>query len=140
MRELEKCLRYGRKDKKLTQGDLARLADVDTSVIIRLESGIFVPLDAGALRRIASGADLDPTLFDSLYRASFRQELKALRSHPHASPPQAEGTEPGDTVSRELSDISQVIMAMPADVKSSLLKTIRLLVRAQAAELHNITM
>ena len=43
--ELEKVLRYGRRDKKLSQNDVAKMAGLDTTIIVKLESGLFIPLE-----------------------------------------------------------------------------------------------
>ena len=135
MTELERCLRAGRKDKKLTQGELAQMAGVTRNDIIRLESGIFADLDPDALRRIAGIAGIDAGMFQSMYCAAFRPELKNRSSKPSApvegimDQPSHPGqkNKPGD-----LADLEKAIMDIPLETRSGLIITIRMLVRAAA--------
>ena len=73
MTEFERCLRYGRKEKKLTQGDLAGHINMDKKDIIKLESGIFVFLDDNTILRIASVIGTNADMLLAMYRSAFRQ-------------------------------------------------------------------
>jgi len=136
MTELERCLRAGRKEKKLTQGELARMAGVTRNDIISLESGIFADLDPDALRRIAGIAGIDAGMFQSMYCAAFRPELKKRSGKPSAP---VEGimdqpSHPGQKNKPlgDLADLERAIMDIPQETRSGLIITIRMLVRAAA--------
>ena len=136
MTELERCLRAGRKEKKLTQSELAQMAGVTRNDIINLESGIFADLDPNALRRIAGITGLDADMFQSMYCAAFRPELRNRRDK-QAAP--AEGTteqlfHPGQENKPlgDLAELEKAIMDIPQETRSGLIITIRMLVKAAA--------
>ena len=136
MTELERCLRAGRKAKKLTQGELAKMAGVERGDIISLESGIFAALDNEALCRIATATEIDEKMFHDMYWSAFRQELKALRTKLDKDNSNA-GTLSSSPVRQEaaipdLADLEKAIMAVPQETRTSLISTIRMLIRAAA--------
>lgn len=149
--EFERCVRYGRKARKLSQGDLARIAGVDLGDIARIESGMFVPLSDGTLSRLAEVADVDVPMFFSIYRSIFHRDLKKLQeaeaaanaasaAKDTAAPPPAQTNDTQTDATQtdaaqmnpELAAINTSIMAMPPEIQNSLLQTIQMLVQAQA--------
>ena len=78
--ELEKVLLYGRRDKKLSQNDVAKMAGLDTTIIVKLESGLFIPLENEKLYRIAAVVGVDPEMLTAMYRSEFRSELRQLQA------------------------------------------------------------
>ena len=108
MTEFERCLRYGRIDRKMSQRDMAELAGIETSDIAKLESGVFVPLGDDTLRLLASAVNIEPGMFGAMYRSEFRQELKKAPA----------------TAPQQLPDLEKAIMALPAEAKESLLQMI----------------
>lgn len=138
MTELEKCLRLGRKTKKMTQRDLADLSGVDLQAIINLESSIYVPLDRHTLNTISAAAGVNRDLFFSMYKAAFQCELKEKRSQavsPCQQQQEPKPCEPSASLSPDLIDLGKDIMSMPSDAKNSLIHTISMLVHAQKLEL-----
>ena len=127
--EFERCIRIGRKEKKLSQDELAKIIGIDIGDISRLERGLFVPLSDAQLSRLAEFTDVDKTMFFSIYRSTFYKDLRKLKNAENTPPSPAPPTEEIDP---ELLDIGKSIMAMPPDTKRSLLQTIRMLVQAQA--------
>ena len=127
--EFERCIRIGRKEKKLSQDELAKIIGIDIGDISRLERGLFVPLSDAQLSRLAKFADVDKTMFFSIYRSTFYKDLRKLKNAENTPPSPAP---PQEQMDPELLDIGKSIMAMPPDTKRSLLQTIRMLVQAQA--------
>lgn len=120
MTEFERCLRYGRINKKMSQRDVAELAGIETGDIAKLESGIFVHLENNTLCLLASAVNMEPGMFSAMYRSEFQQELK--RS-PAATPPRSE----------QFAELEKAILALPADAKEKLLQMIlRVLIPAAA--------
>ena len=143
--EFEKVLRYGRKDKKLSQYDVAKMAGLDTAMIVRLESGLFIPLENENLYRIAAAVGVDPGMLTAMYRSEFRSELRQLQLQASQGP-QAEKSvadEQGkegkgaDPLIPELIELGEEIRTMPEELQKSLMHTIQLLVQAQAYRLHS---
>lgn len=128
MTEFERSLRYGRKSQKMTQRELAAAAGIETSDLVSLESGKFVPLDKGTLRHLASFVGVEEHMFLSMYRSAFRQELKSTApvSSPKNTPTPSAESFPSDLVA-----LMKTITGMPADVRKELTSTIQLLVQAQ---------
>ena len=136
MTELERCLRAGRKEKKLTQSELARMAGVTRNDIINLESGLFADLDTESLRRIAGIAGIDAGMFQSMYCAAFSPELKDRRSK-QSAPVEGIMEQPSHSGQEnkslgDLADLEKAIMDIPQETRSGLIITIRMLVRAAA--------
>ena len=127
--EFERCIRIGRKEKKLSQDELAKIIGIDIGDISRLERGLFVPLSDAQLSRLAKFADVDKTMFFSIYRSTFYKDLRKLKNAENTPPSPAP---PQEQMDPELLDIGRSIMAMPPETKGSLLQTIRMLVQAQA--------
>ena len=143
--ELEKVLRYGRRDKKLSQNDVAKMAGLDTTIIVKLESGLFIPLENEKLYRIAAVVGVDPEMLTAMYRSEFRSELRQLQLQA-SQVPQAEKSvadEQGkegkgaDPLIPELIELGEEIRTMPEELQKSLMHTIQLLVQAQAYRLHS---
>jgi len=132
MTEFERCLRAGRKEKRLTQGDLAEMAGVKRTDIINLESGIFAPLDHASLCRIASVTGMEESMFRNMYLATFRQELKELRPKRSPAPDGSSAAEAGsaETETPGLAGLEKDIMSIPPETRAGLVSTIRMLVRA----------
>lgn len=141
MSEFERCLRYGRKEKKMTQNEVAEATGLKRADIIDLESGRFVPLGEDALTRIACVVGMEKGMFLAMYRAEFRQELSAARtllsgdggSGPDSLLPAGTGSE---ILSSDLIDIGKEIMSMPNDVRTGLVAAIRMLVRTQSLAMN----
>lgn len=127
--EFERCIRIGRKEKKLSQDELAKIIGIDIGDISRLERGLFVPLSDAQLSRLAEFTDVDKTMFFSIYRSTFYKDLRKLKNAENTPPSPAP---PQEQMDPELLDIGRSIMAMPPETKGSLLQTIRMLVQAQA--------
>jgi len=77
--ELERILRQGRKEKKLSQDEVAEMAGLDRSEIVKLESGLFVFLENDRLCKIAAAVGTDPEMFIAIYRSEFRSELRQMK-------------------------------------------------------------
>ena len=124
MTEFEKCLRYGRKDKKMTQQQLADMAGLERTDIVKLESGFFVPVDEATLRRIASMTGTDEQMFLMMYRFVFSREL---RQGAPATPAMsaAEEEKQKEDLPPELVSLSHSIMALPAEKKDGLVRAIQ---------------
>ena len=90
MSEFEKTLRFGRKDKKLTQREMAEMSGISPGDIARLESGVYVSLDKKTLNRISSIIGMDAGIFAALYHSEFQQELRKNRT----DRPNPDNTEP----------------------------------------------
>ena len=145
--ELEKVLRYGRKDRKLSQYDVAKMAGLDTAMIVRLESGLFIPLENEKLYRIAAVVGVDPEMLTAMYRSEFRSELRQLQAS--QVPQTGEGADKNDRDEHgkegkgadplipELIELGEEIRTMPEELQKSLMHTIQLLVQAQAYRLHS---
>ena len=124
MSDFEKSLRLGRKDKKLTQREMAEMSGISPGDIARLESGVYVSLDKKTLNRISSVIGMDAGIFAALYHSEFQQELRQNRTdrlnpdktHPPLPP--------------ELMDIIESIMMLPTETKDYLIRTIQVLVQS----------
>lgn len=125
MTEFEKCLRFGRKKKKLTQRDLADQTGLSMKDVSMLESGLFVPLQESTLCRIAQIVGTDEALFLSMYRSLFLKELKQLQSKTEALPESPSKNNP------ELTELFNTLSSMPEEPKTCIIQTIRMLIRAQ---------
>lgn len=75
MTEFENEMRKGRKEKNLTQRDVAEKVGVPVQTISKLESGIYVPLEKDEIFRIAGVIGSDELLFFSMYENTFHQEM-----------------------------------------------------------------
>lgn len=124
MSEFEKTLRFGRKDKKLTQREMAEMSGISPGDIARLESGVYVSLDKEALNRISSVIGMDSGIFAALYHSEFQQELRQNRTDRLNS----DKTQP--PLPPELTDIIESIMMLPAGTKDYLIRTIQVLVQS----------
>ena len=124
MSEFEKTLRFGRKDKKLTQREMAEMSGISPGDIARLESGVYVSLDKEALNRISSVIGMDAGIFAALYHSEFQQELRQNRKDRLNS----DKTQP--PLPPELTDIIESIMMLPAGTKDYLIRTIQVLVQS----------
>ena len=124
MSEFEKTLRFGRKDKKLTQREMAEMSGISPGDIARLESGVYVSLDKEALNRISSVIGMDAGIFAALYHSEFQQELRKNRT----DRPNPDNTEP--PLPPELMDIIESVMTLPAGTKDYLIRTIQVLVQS----------
>ena len=145
--ELEKVLRYGRRDKKLSQNDVAKMAGLDTTIIVKLESGLFIPLENEKLYRIAAVVGVDPEMLTAMYRSEFRSELRQLQAS--QIPQTEEGADESvtsehgkegkgaDPLIPELIELGEEIRTMPEELQKSLMHTIQLLVQAQVYRLHS---
>ena len=130
MTEFEKCLRYGRKEKKLTQKDLADHINIDTKDIIKLESGIFVFLDDNTIRRVAFAIGMDTDMFLAMYRSTFRQELRTARKQREEGKPAVHSEKDAeDNLSPDLVDLGRTIMMMPTEIRSCVMQTIRTVIK-----------
>jgi len=148
--EFEKVLRYGRKEKKLTQYDVAEIAGLNTTIIAKLESGLFIPLENETLFKIAAAVGADPGMLMAMYRSEFRSELRQQKNYSlNPQDPQAE-KEPGNhnlinedrdidnsenPLAIELNKLGKEILTMPVDLQKILIEGIRMLV--QGACLHS---
>ena len=147
--EFEKVLRYGRKDKKLSQYDVAKMAGLDTTMIVKLESGLFIPLENENLYRIAAAVGVDPGMLTAMYRSEFRSELRQLQLQASQVPQAEKGADESvadeqgkegkgaDPLIPELIELGEEIRTMPEELQKSLMHTIQLLVQAQAYRLHS---
>ena len=147
--EFEKVLRYGRKDRKLSQYDVAKMAGLDTTMIVKLESGLFIPLENENLYKIATAVGVDPGMLTAMYRSEFRSELRQLQLQASQVPQAEEGADDNDTDEHEkegkgadplipeLIELGEEIRTMPEELQKSLMHTIQLLVQAQAYRLHS---
>ena len=124
MSEFEKTLRFGRKDKKLTQREMAEMSGISPGDIARLESGVYVSLDKEALNRISSVIGMDAGIFAALYHSEFQQELRQNRTD-KLNPDKTQPPLPP-----ELTDIIESIMMLPAGTKDYLIRTIQVLVQS----------
>ncbi len=123
MNEFGKTLRCSRKDRNLTQREMAEITGMTPGEIAKLESGIFVPLDREALARISAVTGTDANLLTAMYHSQFQQELRNLHeSIPRKDPAQEE-------LPPEFADILKTVMNMSPDIKENLLQTIQSLVR-----------
>ena len=139
--ELERILRQGRKEKKLSQDEVAEKAGLDRSEIVKLESGLFVFLENDLLCEIAAAVGTDPEMFIAIYRSEFRSELRQMKLK------QSENTNTENNSSKEdsiehtgidtislypdLIEIGREIMTMPDEHQKDLIHTIRMLVQSQ---------
>ena len=126
MTEFEKCLRYGRKDKKMTQQQMADRAGLERTDIVKLESGFFVPVNEATLRRIASMTGTDEQMFLMMYRSVFSRELR--QGAPAKSA--AEEEKQKEDLPPELVSLSRSIMALPAEKKDGLVRAIQAMMQA----------
>ena len=139
--ELERILRQGRKDKKLSQDEIAEIAGLNRSEIVKLESGLFVFLENEPLCKIATAVGINPEMFIAIYRAEFRSELRQMKieqsenkSAKSNNSKEAKIENTGmDTISLnpDLLEIGREIMTMPDEPQKDLIHTIRMLVHAQ---------
>ena len=130
MTEFEKCLRYGRKEKKLTQKDLADHININTKDIIKLESGFFVFLDDNTIRRVAFEIGMDTDMFLAMYRSTFRQELRTARIQREDGMPTVQSEKDAEgTLSPDLVELGKTIMAMPAELRDCVVQTIRTVIK-----------
>ena len=144
--EFEKVLRYGRRDKKLSQYDVAKMAGLDTTMIAKLESGLFIPLEDERLYRIAAAVGANPKMLTAMYRSEFRSEIRQLQASqaPRAKKEIDESDTNGheekevedDPLTPELTELGKEIMTMPEELQKSLIHTIQLLVQAQVYRLR----
>ena len=133
MTEFERCLRYGRKEKKLTQGDLAGHINMDKKDIIKLESGIFVFLDDNTILRIASVIGTDADMLLAMYRSAFRQELRTAKKQREEGKPAVHSEKDAEAaLSPDLVELGKTIMAMPAEIRNCVMQTIRTVVKLAA--------
>ena len=139
--ELERILRQGRKEKKLSQDEVAEMAGLDRSEIVKLESGLFVFLENDRLCKIAAAVGTDPEMFIAIYRSEFRSELRQMKLE------QSENRNTGNSSTKEdsiehtgidtislypdLIEIGREIMTMPDEPQKDLIHTIRMLVQSQ---------
>ena len=142
--ELEKGLRYGRRDKKLSQNDVAKMAGLDTTIIVKLESGLFIPLENEKLYRIAAVVGVDPEMLTAMYRSEFRSELRQLQASQTEEEVDENDTDEhgkkgkdSDPLIPELIELGEEIRTMPEELQKSLMHTIQLLVQSQAYKLHS---
>ena len=139
--ELERILRQGRKEKKLSQDEVAEMAGLNRSEIVKLESGLFVFLENDYLFKIAAAVGTDPEMFIAIYRSEFRSELRQMKLE------QSENRNTGNSSTKEdsiehteidtislypdLIEIGREIMTMPDEPQKDLIHTIRMLVQSQ---------
>ena len=139
--ELERILRQGRKDKKLSQDEVAEMAGLNRSEIVKLESGRFIFLENDRLCKIAAAIGTNPEMFIAIYRSEFRSELRQMKlEQPENTNVKSDsGKEDSikhsgtDTISlnQDLLEIGREIMTMPDKPQKDLIHTIRMLVQAQ---------
>ena len=128
--EFEKILRYGRKDKKLSQHDVADRAGLSITMIAKLESGLFIPLEDESLCKIAVAVGADPGMLIALYRSVFHSELRQQKTNAQDSQ--------DDPLIHELAKLEREIMILPKELQNSLIRTIQMLVQAQIYRIHNM--
>ena len=143
--EFEKILRYGRKDKKLSQHDVADRAGLSITTIAKLESGLFIPLEDESLCKIAVAVGADPSILISLYRSVFRSELRQQKNNAqdsqylnarnecceHDTNKYEHKENDDDHFFSDLARLEREIMTMPKELQRSLMQTIQMLVQAQ---------
>lgn len=142
MTEFEKCLRYGRMEKKVSQRDLAQLAGMEPGDISRLESGLFVPLEATGLSRIAKAIGYEANVFIAMCRSAFRQELNEQREASDvtsAEKPRADMSVKAPALVKdtfllvELEYINRAIMNLPDKTRDAVVPLIKMLVSSYGA-------
>ena len=139
--ELERILRQGRKDKKLSQDEVAEMAGLNRSEIVKLESGLFVFLENDRLCKIAAAVGTNPAMFIAIYRSEFRSELRQMRNEQSENTNAESNSSKEDSIEQtgmdtislnpDLIEIGQEIMTMPDEPQKDLIHTIRMLVQAQ---------
>lgn len=139
--ELEKILRQSRKDKKLSQDEVAEMAGLTRSEIVKLESGLFVFLENDRLCKIAAAVGTNPEMFIAIYRSEFRSELRQMRNEQSENTNAESNSSKEDSIEQtgmdtislnpDLIEIGQEIMTMPDEPQKDLIHTIRMLVQAQ---------
>ncbi len=150
--EFEKILRYGRKDKKLSQHDVADRAGLSITTIAKLESGLFIPLEDESLCKIAVAVGADPDMLIALYRSVFHSELRQQKTTAQDSQNLHAGNEHSENESdelvkkendenpiiHELAKLEREIMILPKELQNGLIRTIQMLVQAQIYRIHNM--
>jgi len=138
--ELERILRQGRKGKKLSQDEVAEIAGLTRSEIVKLESGLFVFLENESLCKIAAAVGTNPEMFIAIYRSEFRSELRQMKNEQENTNAKSnngkeDSIEHSETdiisFNPDLLEIGQEIMTMPDGPQKDLIHTIRMLVQAQ---------
>ena len=118
--ELERCLRQGRKEKHLTQRDMAEIAGMALKSYTKLESSIFAPVDEEVLKKLAHLIDMDGEMLSTMYRSEYQRELKA--NTPSQAP-----------IPDELLDLISGLQSLPDEMRTKLIDTIRILIKGQMA-------
>ena len=116
--ELGRSLRIGRGEK--SQRKIAAELGFEISVITKLESGVFVPLDEEEISRLATVARMDPSVFKSMYEWEYKTELEAGRS-------------PAPVHRDPLSIIAEKMSPLPAKDREEIIRTLELMVQAKLA-------
>ena len=128
--ELERCMIQGRRDRKLTQRDVAEMSGVLLSDVISLESGIFTMLGSKQLQKLAVTVGVDSDMFTLMYRTEFARELKRARED-QSYDDEEQKTPIIEKLPPELPRMILDIMSLPQERRTDLIHTIHMLVDAQ---------
>ena len=109
--EFENTIKTWRRKTRTSQRDLAERIGISLHDEAMIESGCFVSLNEEQLLRLATLVNVDQNMFILMYKSEFSRELKSLSSE----------EKPGTDPKEETSDIDAYLIALPLEIKESLI-------------------